>query len=162
MCRYHFHSRSSRLGKRVRIRGRWRPPNTYIHQGRWRVHKFGEDHGSKFLNVFQVLSTGDLSRPILQLKKREVLLPLSFLITKPIKLDLWNLHYGPHYEPHYRTQGCVIRENNITAPITNPIKDPIKGALVPLRTNFNANGSVQWCTYLYLNLFHWPMGKKFW
>ena len=65
--------------------------------------------------------------PIWQLKKKELLLPLSFLITKPIKLDLSNLHYGPHYEPHYehhyephyephygphyRTQGCVIREN---------------------------------------------------
>ena len=124
--RCHFHSRSSRLGKRVRIRGRWRPPNTYIHQGRWRVHKFGEDHGSKFLNVFQVLSTGDLSRPILQLKKREVLLPLSFLITKPIKLDLWNLHYGPHYEPHYRTQGCVIRETNVTAPLQIPLRTPLR------------------------------------
>ena len=50
----------------------------------------------------------------------------------------------------------MIRENNITAPITNPIK----GTLVPLRTNFNANGSVRWCTSLYLNPFHWPMGKK--
>ena len=77
------------------------------------------------------------------------------------KLDLLNLHYGPHYEPHYRTQGCVIRENNITAPITKPIKDPIKGTLVPLRTNFNANGSVRWRISVYLNLFHWPIGK-FW
>ena len=84
--------------------------------------------------------------PIWQLKKRELLLPLSFLITKPIKLDLSNLHYGPHYKPHYRTQGCVIRENNITAPITNPIKD----TLVPLRTNFNANGSVRWRTSVLL------------
>ena len=50
--------------------------------------------------------------PIWQLKKRELLLPLSFLITKPLKLDLSNLHYGPHYKPHYRTQGCVIREDN--------------------------------------------------
>ena len=145
MCRYHFHSRSSRLGKRVRIRGRWRPPNTYIHQGRWRVHKFGEYHGSKFLNVFQVLSTGDLSRPILQLKKREVLLPLFSLITKPIKLDLSNLHYGPHWEPHHRTQGCLIRENSIT----NTIKD-----------FFNVNGSVRWPTSVYSNLFHWTMGKN--
>ena len=32
--------------------------------------------------------------------------------------------------------------------------------LVPLRTNFNANGSVRWRTYLHLNLFHWPMGKN--
>ena len=89
--------------------------------------------------------------PIWQLKKRELLLPLSFLITKPIKLDLSNLHYGPHYEPHYRTQGCVIRENNITA--------PIKDTLVPLPTNFNANWSIGWCTYVYLNLFQWPLGK---
>ena len=51
----------------------------------------------------------------------------------------------------------MIRENNITDPITNPIKD----TLVPLRTNFNANGSVRWCTSVYLNLFHWPMGKNY-
>ena len=94
--------------------------------------------------------------PIWQLKKRELLLPLSSLITKPIKLDLSNLHY----RPHYKTQGCVIRENNIIAPVTNPIKDPIKDTLVPLRTNFNANGSVRWRTSVYLNLFHWPMGKN--
>ena len=50
----------------------------------------------------------------------------------------------------------MIRENNITAPITNPIKD----TLVPLRTNFNANGSVRWRTSVYLNLFHWPMGEN--
>ena len=61
--------------------------------------------------------------PIWQFKKRELLLPLSFLITKPIKLDLSNLHYKPRYETHYRTQGCVIRKNNITAPITSPIED---------------------------------------
>ena len=95
--------------------------------------------------------------PIWQLKKRELLLPLSFLITKPIKLDLSNLHYGPHYKPHYRTQGCVIRENNITAPIMNPIN---MDTLVPFQANFNSNGSVRWCTSVYLNLFHWPMGKK--
>ena len=41
----------------------------------------------------------------------------------------------------------------------NPIKDPIKDTLVPLRTNFNANGSVRWHTSVYLNLFHWTMGK---
>ena len=41
----------------------------------------------------------------------------------------------------------------------NPIKDPIKDTLVPLRTNFNADGSVRWCTSVYLNLFHWPIGK---
>ena len=42
----------------------------------------------------------------------------------------------------------------------NPIKDTIKDALVPLQTNFNANGSVRWSTSVYLNLFHWPMGKN--
>ena len=42
----------------------------------------------------------------------------------------------------------------------NPIKDPVKGTLVPSRTNFNVNGSVRWRTSLYLNLFHWPMGKN--
>ncbi len=106
--------------------------------------------------VCLIIKKAPSDSPIWQLKKRELLLPLSFLITKPIKLDLSNLHYGPHYEPHYRTQGCVIRENNITAPITNPIKD----TLVPLRTNFNANGFVRWRTSVYLNLFHWPMGKN--
>ena len=90
--------------------------------------------------------------PIWQLKKRELLLPLPFLITKPIKLDLSNLHYGPHY----RTQGCMIRENSITAPSMNPIKD----TLVPLQTNFDANGSVRWRTSVFFKLFHWPMGKS--
>ena len=42
----------------------------------------------------------------------------------------------------------------------NPINDPVKDTLVSLRTNFNANGSVRWRTSLYLNLFHWPMGKN--
>ena len=105
------------------------------------------------------MKKGPSDSRIWQLKKRELLLPLSFLITKPIKLDLSNLHYKPHYKPRYRTQGCVIRENNITAPITNPIKDPIKDTLVSLQTNFNANGSVRWRTSAYLNLFHWQMGK---
>ena len=45
-------------------------------------------------------------------------------------------------------------------PITNPIKDPIKDTLVPLGTNSNANGSVRWRTSVYLNLFHWLMGKN--
>ena len=61
--------------------------------------------------------------PIWQLKKRELLLPLSFLITKPLKLDL---HYGPHYKPHYRTQGCVIKENNITTPLWTPLRTPLR------------------------------------
>ena len=42
----------------------------------------------------------------------------------------------------------------------NLIKDPIKDTLVPLPTNFNANGSVRWLTSVFLNLFHWPMGKN--
>ena len=96
---------------------------------------------------------------IWQLKKREFLLLLSFLITKPIKLDLSNLHYGPHYEPHYIIQGCMIRENNYN-PITNPIKDPIKDTLVPLRNNFIANGSLRWRTSVCLNMLHWQMGKN--
>ena len=54
----------------------------------------------------------------------------------------------------------MIRENNITDPITNPITDPIKDTLVPLRTNFIANGSVRWRTSVNLNLLHWPMGKN--
>ncbi len=33
--------------------------------------------------------------PIWELKKRELLLPLSSLITKPIQLDLSKLHYEP-------------------------------------------------------------------
>ena len=90
--------------------------------------------------------------PFWQLKKRKLLLTLSSLITKPIKLDLSNLHYGLHYEK----QSCVIRDDNITAPIMNPIKD----TLVPLLTTFNANGSVRWRTSVYLNLFHWSMGNN--
>ena len=105
--------------------------------------------------MWLIIKKAPSDSPIWQLKERELLLPLSFLITKPLDLDLSNLHYGPHY----RTQGCVIRENNITAFITNPIKEPIKDTLVPLRTNFNANGSVRWRTSVNLNLFHWPMGK---
>ena len=83
-----------------------------------------------------------------QLKKRELLLSLSSLITKPSKLDLSNLHY----KPHYGTQGCVIRENKIRASITNPIKN----TLVPLWTNFNANGSARFKSVPLAN------GEKFW
>ena len=90
--------------------------------------------------VYLIMKKVPSDSPIWQLKKRELLLPLSFLITKPVKLNLLNLHYWRKYEPHYRIQGCVIRENNITAPFTNPIKDPIKNTLVPLWTNFNVNG----------------------
>ena len=64
--------------------------------------------------------------PIWQLKKMELLLPLSLLITKPLKLDLSNLHYWPHYKPHYRTQGCVIIENNITTPLQTPLRTPLR------------------------------------
>ena len=71
--------------------------------------------------VFLIMKKAPSDSLIWQLKKRELLLTLYFLITKPIKLDLSNLHY----RPHYKTQGCVIRENNITAPITNPNKDTI-------------------------------------
>ena len=71
--------------------------------------------------VCLIMKKAPSDSPIWQLKKRELLLPLCFLITKPVKLDLSNLHYGPHYE----TQGCVIRENNIIAPVTSPIMNPI-------------------------------------
>ena len=64
--------------------------------------------------------------PIWQLKKMELLLPLSYLITKPIQLDLSNPHYGPRFEPHYRRQGCVIRENNITTPLQTPLRTPLR------------------------------------
>ena len=69
-------------------------------------------------DVCLIMKKAPSDSPIWQLKKRELLLQLSLLITKPIKLDLLNLHYGPHYKPHNRTQGCMIRENDITAPIT--------------------------------------------
>ena len=52
--------------------------------------------------------------------------------------------------------GTFIPDSRVQPLIKNPIKD----TLVPLRTNFNANGSVRWRTSLYLNLFHWPMGKN--
>ena len=99
---------------------------------------------------------------IWQLKKRKLLNPLYFLIieTWNWKLDLSNFHYWSHYKPHYRTQGCRIRENNITTPFKNPMLDPIKDTLVPLRTKFNANGSVSLHTSVYLNLFHVLMGKN--
>ena len=64
--------------------------------------------------VCLIMKKAPSESPIWQLKKRELLLPLSFLITKPIKLDLSNLHYGSehkvawlekitlqhHYKPH--------------------------------------------------------------
>ena len=46
------------------------------------------------------------------------------------------------------------------SPVLDRVKDPVKDTLVPLRTNFNAHGSVRWRTSLYLNLFHWPMAKN--
>ena len=106
--------------------------------------------------VCLIMKKAPSDSPIWQLKKRELLLPLSFLITKPLKLDLSNLHYRPHYQPNYRTQGCVIRENIITT----PIKDSIKDTFVPLWTNFNTNGSLRWPISIYLNQFHLPMGKN--
>ena len=102
--------------------------------------------------VCLIMKKAPFDSPIWQLKKRELLLPLSFQITKPIKLDLSNLIRDPITNPHYRTQGCVIRKNNLTAPITNLFKD----TLVLLQTNFNAYGSVRWRTSVDLNLFHWP------
>ena len=72
--------------------------------------------------VCLIMKKATSDSPIWQLKKRELLLPLSFLITKHIKLDLLNLHYGSHYKPHYRTQGCMIRENKITTPLQTPLR----------------------------------------
>ena len=43
--------------------------------------------------VYLIMKKAPSDSPIWQLKKRELLLPLSFLITKPLKLDLSNLHY---------------------------------------------------------------------
>ena len=76
--------------------------------------------------VCLIMNKAPSDSPIWQLKKRELLLPLSFLITKPLKLDSSNLHYGPHYKPHYRTQGCVIREDNITTPLQTPLRTPLR------------------------------------
>ena len=76
--------------------------------------------------VCLIMKKAPSDSPIWQLKKRELLLPLSFLITKPLKFDLSNLHYGPHHKPHYRTQGCVIRENNITTPLPTPLRTPLR------------------------------------
>ena len=72
--------------------------------------------------VWLIMKKAPSDSPIWQLKKRELLLPLSFLITKPLNLDLSNFHYRPHNKPHYRTQGCVIRENNITTPLRTPLR----------------------------------------
>ena len=47
--------------------------------------------------VCLIMKKAPFDSPIWQLKKRELLLPLSFQITKPIKLDLLNLHYGPYH-----------------------------------------------------------------
>ena len=76
--------------------------------------------------VCLIMKKAPSDSPIWQLKKRELLLPLSFLITKPLKLDLSNLHYKPHYKPHYRAKGCVIRENNITTPLQTPLRTPLR------------------------------------
>ena len=57
----------------------------------------------------------------------------------------------------FRTRNNLCAKSLLQC-IKNPIMDTIKDTLVPLRTNFNANGSVRWRTSLYLDLFHWPMG----
>ena len=76
--------------------------------------------------VCLIMKKAPSNSPIWQLKKRELLLPLSFLITKLLKLDLSNFHYGPNYKPHFRTQGCVIRENNFTTPLRTPVRTPLR------------------------------------
>ena len=85
---------------------------TQIGQMGLEMEWFSFDNG-----VFLIMKKRPSDSPIRQLKKRELLLPLSFLITKPLKSELSNLHYWPHY----RTQGCVIRENNITTPLRTPL-----------------------------------------
>ena len=85
--------------------------------------KWGDFHWAMGC-VFMKMAPSDI--PIWQLKKRELLLPLFSLITKPIKLELSNLHYEPHHKPHYRTQGCMIRENNITTPLQTPLRTPLR------------------------------------
>ena len=55
--------------------------------------------------------------------------PMYLLLTLGKWGSKWgDFHWamGPHYKLHYRTQGCVIRENNITDPIMNLIKGPQK------------------------------------
>ena len=63
--------------------------------------------------VCLIMKKAPSDSPIWQLKKRELLLPLFFLITKPIELDpikkpitehkvawLEKITLQPHYEPH--------------------------------------------------------------
>ena len=54
----------------------------------------------------------------------------------------------------------MIRENEFTTPLPTPLRTPIKETLVPLRTNLNGNGSVRWRPSVFLDLFHWPLGKN--
>ena len=75
--------------------------------------------------VCVIINNAPSDSPIWQLK-RELLLPLSFQITKPLKLDLSKLHYGPHYKPHYRTQGCVIRAKTSTTTLWTPLRTPLR------------------------------------
>ena len=87
---------------------------TPIGQMELKMGWFPSDNG-----VCLIMKKAPSDCPIWQLKNRELLLPLSFLITKPIQLDLSNLHY----EPHYRTQGYMIRKINVTVPIRNTVKE---------------------------------------
>ena len=73
----------------------------------------------------------------------------------------------------------VLHHINDKRPRGDPILHPAQPTIVSLQlwsfqphlewenketfgstSNFNANGSVRWRTSLYLNLFHWPMGKN--
>ena len=70
--------------------------------------------------VCLIMKKAPSDSPIWQLKKRELLLPLSFLITKPIKLDLSNLQYGPHY----RIQSCMIlKKITLQSPLQTPLQN---------------------------------------
>ena len=65
--------------------------------------------------------------PIWQLKQRELLLPLPFLITKTSKLDLSNSSItDPITNPVTEHKVAWIREDNITAPLQTPLETPLR------------------------------------
>ena len=99
--------------------------------------------------VCLIMKKAPSDSPIWQLKKRELLMPLSFQITKPLKLDLSNLPYRPHYKANYRTQGCVIRENNITTQLWTPLRTPITHKSVPAWLNLISS---LWCRIENVNI----------
>ena len=56
-------------------------------------------------------------------------IPINFIVFKvpPVLKSLVPVVHlvGGYLSLSYETQDCVIRKNNITAPVMNPIKDPI-------------------------------------